>query len=263
MIQQNFDHQRQNQSFILLPEPLKWLHGLHQNPKNSVLTSIRAIRMLSPMILMKETNCMHNEALNEARYFLDKPVDENTANMVLTFLSHLNQKIEDESQLFLTANVSRIQWLKTGAALKDMNPEYLDTDLSELVEGTPILAVWSSSWVCEEVSYYADGAESGTRYDDVFLIDARLLGEACETDNPQLGYHMDYHDIDASDGDFKTIGLPEEGYHNYINSVLSGLDYSLYGDVDVEYAKQTHPIIRDYIASQLALYWNEEDADEE
>jgi len=36
------------------------------------------------------------------------------------------------------------------------------------------------------------------------------------------------------------------------------LDYSNDGDVDVEYAKQAHPIIRDYIASQIAMHREEE-----
>ncbi len=202
---------------------------------------------------------MHTEALDDHRYFLDKPVDEKTSQLTLNFLSHLNQKIEYHSQLFLTTNISRIQWLKTGVALQNLKAEFLNTNLSTYPEGTPILAVWSSAWYCKKVWYYSEGAESGSRYDDVFLIDARVLEEACETDNPQWGYHMDHHDLNASDGDFKEIGLPDEGYHTYINFVLSGLDYSNDGDVDVEYAKQAHPIIRDYIAGQLALYYKEEE----
>lgn len=202
---------------------------------------------------------MHTEALDDRRYFLDKPVDESTSKLVVTFLRNLFKKMEVDSQISLTTKLSRIRYLKTGAALGNLNAEYLNTDLSTYPEGTPILAVWSSTWDCEEVNYYAEGAESGTRYDDVFLIDARVLEEACETDNPQWGYHMDHYDLNASDGDFKEIGLPEEGYHGYVAFILSSLDYSYYGDVDVEYAKQAHPIIRDYIASQLALYYKEEE----
>ncbi len=87
---------------------------------------------------------MNLEALSDERYFMNKPVDEKTSQLALTFLSHLNQKIEEESQLYLATNVSRIQWLKTGAALGNLNAEYLNTDLSEFPEGTPILAIWSS-----------------------------------------------------------------------------------------------------------------------
>ncbi len=191
---------------------------------------------------------MHLEALADERYFLDKPVDESTSKLVVTFLRNFFKKMEVDSQISLTTKLSKIRYLKTGAALGNLNAEYLNTDLSEIPEGTPILAVWSSTWDCEEVNYYAEGSESGTRYDDVFLIDARVLEEACKTDNPQWGYHLDHHDFKAIEGDFKEIGLPEEGYHGYVAFILSSLDYSYYGDVDVEYAKQAHPIIRDYIA---------------
>ncbi len=186
---------------------------------------------------------MHTEALDDRRYFLDKPVDESTSKLVVTFLRNLFKKMEVDSQISLTTKLSKIRYLKT---------------LSEFPEGTPILAIWSSTWDCEEVNYYAEGSESGTRYDDVFLIDARVFEEACKTDNPQWGYHLDHHDIEAIEGDFKEIGLPDEGYHTYINFVLSGLVYSYDGDVDVEYAKQAHPIIRDYIASQIAMHREEE-----
>ena len=74
--------------------------------------------------LMEETNHMHLEALADERYFLDKPVDEKTSQLTLTFLSHLNQKIEYEHQLYLATNVSRIQWLKTGSALQDLKTEF-------------------------------------------------------------------------------------------------------------------------------------------
>lgn len=201
---------------------------------------------------------MHLEALADERYFLDKPVEESTSKLVVTFLRNFFKKMEVDSQIFLTTKLSKIRYLKTGAALGNLNAEYLNTDLSEIPEGTPILAVWSSTWDCEEVNYYAEGSESGTRYDDVFLIDARVLEEACKTDNPQWGYHLDHHDIEAIEGDFKEIGLPEEGYHGYVAFILSSLDYSYYGDVDVEYAKQAHPIIRDYIASQIAMHREEE-----
>ena len=201
---------------------------------------------------------MHLEALADERYFLDKPVEESTSKLVVTFLRNFFKKMEVDSQIFLTTKLSKIRYLKTGAALGNLNAEYLNTDLSEIPEGTPILAVWSSTWDCEEVNYYAEGSESGTRYDDVFLIDARVLEEACKTDNPQWGYHLDHHDIEAIEGDFKEIGLPEEGYHGYVAFILSSLDYSYYGDVDVEYAKQAHPIIRDYIAGQIAMHREEE-----
>jgi len=208
--------------------------------------------------LMEETNHMHLEALADERYFLDKPVDEKTSQLTLTFLSHLNQKIEYEHQLYLATNVSRIQWLKTGSALQDLKAEFLNSDLSTYPEGTPILAVWSSAWYCKKICYYSEGAEEGTRYDDVFLIEAEVLEDACNSDNPHQFYHMDHHDIEAIEGGFKEIGLPDEGYQTFIDFVLSGLDYSYYSDVDREYAKQAHPIIRDYIASQITMHREEE-----
>ena len=202
---------------------------------------------------------MHSEALDDPAYFLDTPVDEKTAQLVVKFLSHLNMKGEVDSLAFLITTLTSIHWLKTGIALQEMNPEYLETDLSEFPESTPILAVWSSSWYCNAIRYYAEGADSGTRFDDVFLINARLLEDACESDNPQWFYHMDYHSSNEVSGTFNEIGFPEEGYQCFIDRVLSFLDYSSYDAVDRDYYKQAHPIIRDYIEEQFSLYLVEEE----
>lgn len=204
---------------------------------------------------------MHTQALENFAYFLDKSVDEKIAKMVETFLWHMNRRLDSGSQIYLCSSVSKIHWLKTGAALGVMNPEFLDTNLAELPEGTPILVFWGSTWVADSVRYFSEGSDSGTRYDDVLLIDARFLEEACKTDYPNW-YHLDYHDISCVDGRFEEIGLPQEGYRTYISLVLSDLDYSYDGDVDVEGYKQAHPIIREYIAQQLSEHWRKEDGQE-
>ncbi len=41
---------------------------------------------------------MHTEALDDRRYFLDKPVDESTSKLVVTFLRNLFKKMEVDSQ---------------------------------------------------------------------------------------------------------------------------------------------------------------------
>ena len=120
-----------------------------------------------------------------------------------------------------------------------------------------ILSVWFSSWFLDDSPGYFSEVERTLRCNDIILLEANSLKEACRSDDPHL-QHLAYHDINGFYGDFAGVELPLDGYEAYISDILSELDYNPYADDDKDYHTYAHPLICKFLDENSERYLENE-----
>lgn len=184
---------------------------------------------------------------------LEKPVDPAIEKLALSFLNGLNIKLEPGSSTFLASQINAIKYVKTGKALGIPNVIFCGANLSEIEDDELILAVLFSSWFLDNSPGYFSEVERPLRCNDIMLLDANSLKEACRSDDPQ-SWSLGYYDIDSFYGDFATVELPLDGYEAYIYYILSELDYNPYADIDKDYHTFAHPLICKFLDENSERY---------
>lgn len=187
----------------------------------------------------------------------DKPVDDTTIRLANTFVNGFNIKLSDGPPTYLTTKIQTIKWLKTGKALPKDNIIFLETNISELPDQYPLLVFWYSTWVYELGDFNSYCMGQGTRYDEIMVLDGSDLASICRSDNPQW-CHADYCMIKDTSGTFAEIGLPEEGYEQFVEYMLSEQEPSELFDyevgIDEDIFKEAHPMIRKCLEKAYKTY---------